>query len=138
MKDKARMQHRHSMPNIADDLANSGTPRSTKRGKLGECQPLLWADEAEKGKSKSRKGSRVQWDMEARGANQELSGLCNGIVHVSAIVDGMGAVLPWLLPGHYPTMGAVLPWLLPGHYPTNRAPDLYNDFPPLVCIAQTV
>ena len=125
MKDKARMQHRHSMPNIADDLANSGTPRSTKRGKLGECQPLLWADEAEKPKAKSkiRKGSRVQWDMEAPGANQELSGLCNGIVHVSAIVDGMGAVLPWLLPGHYPT---------------NRAPDLYNDFPPLVCIAQTV
>ena len=105
MKDKARMQHRHSMPNIADDLADSGTPHSTKRGKLGECQPLLSAEEAgkPKAKSKSRKGARVQWDMEAGGVNQELSGLCNGIIHVSAVVDGMGAVLPWLLSGHDPT-----------------------------------
>ncbi|XP_070194314.1 leucine-rich repeat-containing protein 7-like isoform X2 [Littorina saxatilis] len=36
MKDKARMQHRHSMPNIADEVqstSTTGTPRSVKRGK---------------------------------------------------------------------------------------------------------
>ena len=88
------------MPNIADDLDDSATPRSTKRGKSGESEPLLGAeDKKAKDKSKSRKGARVQLDVEDGEADEDLLGLCNGIVHVSAVVNGTDVTLPLLLPG---------------------------------------